>query len=236
MTDTHGLYTVGYFTQRHVLEALGVPVNYSFYSGAVADSFNANFDIVRGGFLDAVAYLLDSGVKVHMMYGDRDFSCNWMGGEAASLAIPYSRKDAFAAAGYEPFITPDGVSGMTRQVGNFSFTRVFQAGHEVPAYQPVAAYEVFMRSIFHRDIATGLIPVTDELVTVGPTDTRHIRNVPPEPPKEKCYILKPMSCTLETFLKVVAGNVTVKDWYVVEEDEEEILRADEEEQLVLGDL
>ena len=226
---------VGYFTQEHVLEAIGVPVNFSFHSNAVATSFFVNHDIVRGGFIDAIAYLLDSGVKVHMMYGDRDYICNWMGGEAASLAVPYSRKDEFAGAGYAPLITPDGISGMTRQVGNFSFTRVFQAGHEVPAYQPAAAYEIFMRSTFHRDIATGFIPVTDDLVTVGPNDTKHIRNVPPEPPKEKCYILKPMSCAQHTWTKLLKGNVTVKDWYIVEEDESYNM-VDDESQVVLGDL
>ena len=51
---------------------------------------------------DAVAALLDGGVKVHMVYGDRDFACNWMGGEAASLRVPYSHHSEFAAAGYAP--------------------------------------------------------------------------------------------------------------------------------------
>lgn len=61
------------------------------------------------------------------MYGDRDYPCNWVGGEAASLAVPYSKAEDFAAAGYTPLVTPEGVQGMTRQFGNFSFTRVFQA-------------------------------------------------------------------------------------------------------------
>ena len=39
-------------------------------------AFVSNFDHFRGGFLDAIGYLLDSGVKVHMMYGDRDWVCN----------------------------------------------------------------------------------------------------------------------------------------------------------------
>src|SRR4051794_32204524 len=99
-----------------------------------------------------------------------------MGGENVSLAVPYSNAAAFARTGYAPLVTLDGISGMTRQLGNFSFTRVFQAGHEVPAYQPVAAYEIFMRATFNRDIATGLLGVTDDLATVGPGDTRFIKN------------------------------------------------------------
>lgn len=117
----------GYLMQESVLAALGVPVNFSESSGAVAQTFQGTLDIIHGGFLQSIGYLLESGVKVHMMYGDRDYPCNWVGGEAASLAVPYSRAEDFAGAGYAPLVTPEGVQGMTRQFGNFSFTRVFQA-------------------------------------------------------------------------------------------------------------
>lgn len=33
--------------------------------------------MIHGGFLDSIGYLLDSGVKVHMMYGDRDYPCTY---------------------------------------------------------------------------------------------------------------------------------------------------------------
>lgn len=117
----------GYLTQGSVLASLGVPVNFTGSSGAVGQTFQGTMDIIHGGFLESIGYLLDSGVKVHMMYGDRDYPCNWVGGEAASLAVPYSKAEEFAGAGYAPLVTPEGVKGMTRQFGNFSFTRVFQA-------------------------------------------------------------------------------------------------------------
>ncbi|KAK6227430.1 serine carboxypeptidase [Colletotrichum tabaci] len=205
----------GYLTEGEVLSSLGVPVNYSESSGAVGKGFGQTFDMILGGFGESIGYLLDNGVKVHMMYGDRDYACNWVGGEKASLAIPYSRSAAFANAGYAPLITPDGVTGMTRQLGNYSFSRVFQAGHEVPAYQPVAAYEIFMRATFNRDIATGLVPVTDALATVGVRDTWHIKNAPPPQPDPICYVLKPETCRPEVWERVADGTARVKDWYVV---------------------
>ncbi|KAH8888454.1 serine carboxypeptidase [Thozetella sp. PMI_491] len=232
-------HLTGYLTEASVLEALGVPVNHSGTSRPVSDVFQTTFDIVHGGFLDAIAYLLDSGVKVHMMYGDRDFACNWIGGELASLAIPYSRSAQFANTGYSALLTPDGISGQTRQLGNYSFTRVFQAGHEVPSYQPAAAYEIFMRATFNRDIATGLIPVTDQLETIGPKDTWHIKNTPPEMPEPKCYVLKPESCTKDIWEKVVAGKVVTKDWFVVDviQDSEPVyVPSFEEDQDVIADL
>ncbi|ODA81076.1 hypothetical protein RJ55_04038 [Drechmeria coniospora] len=204
----------GYMTQSSVLSALGSPVNFSAVSEIVGANFASTRDEVHGGFLDAIAYLLDTGVKVHLLYGDRDYACNWVGGERASLAVPFSAIDQFRIAGYAPLVTAEGVAGMTRQWGNYSFTRVFQAGHEVPSYQPSAAYEIFMRATFNRDIPTGLIPVQDGLSTIGPLDTWHIKNSKPISPKPKCYILAPETCTPEVWSMVEAGEVDVKDFFV----------------------
>ena len=124
-TDMHG-----YLNQAWVLEALGVPVNYSASSYAVGKAFFDTSDSDRAGTSEAVSYLLDSGVKVHLVYGDRDFTCSWIGGEAASLAIEYSGSKHFKNAGYAPILSSKGVGGFVRQYGNFSFSRVFQAGHE----------------------------------------------------------------------------------------------------------
>ncbi len=54
-----------------------------------------------------------------------------LGGEALSLAVDYSGKEAFAKAGYANISTNASyVGGNVRQQGLFSFSRVFQAGHE----------------------------------------------------------------------------------------------------------
>lgn len=211
---------IGYLAQEEALRALGSPINFTMSSETVALNFVGTLDEVHGGFLDAVGYLLDSGVKVHMMYGDRDFACNWIGGEMSSLAIPYSRANNFKKAGYTPLLTSEGVGGLTRQFGNFSFTRVYQAGHMIPMYQPEAAYEIFMRALFNRDIPTGLLPVHDELSTVGPSSTWHVKQAPPKAPEPKCYILAPETCTPEVWGKVKSGKVTVKDYFVVEDEAE----------------
>jgi hypothetical protein len=232
-------YMMGYLNEESVLSALGVPVNYSSHSAAVSTQFQTSLDMISGGYMDSIAYLLDSGVKVHMVYGDRDYACNWMGGEAVSLAIPYSRAADFAATGYAPLLTEDGLSGMTRQLGNFSFTRVFQAGHEVPSYQPAAAYDIFARATFNRDIPTGLVPVTDDFATVGLKDTWSIRNAPPEVPTSRCNILKPETCIPSIWEKVVSGKVVVENWFVVGETEEEDatkVMPDEKGQQVVGEL
>lgn len=93
--------------------------------------FNLTGDFVRGHGLEALGTLLNKGVKVALMYGDRDYQCNWFGGEAISLAIDSSISSDFITAGYANIQTNSSyVGGLVRQYGNLSFSRVFQAGHE----------------------------------------------------------------------------------------------------------
>lgn len=139
----------GFLNQAWVLEALGVPVNYSASSHAVGQAFDNTADFDRPGCSEAVSYLLDSGVKVHMVFGDRDFACSWIGGEAASLAIEYSGTEKFKNAGYAPIISTKGVGGFVRQYGNFSFSRVFQAGHEG---KYICSYDIFKFSLCPRSV------------------------------------------------------------------------------------
>ena len=121
---------LGYLNQASTLFALGVPVNFTTLSVPVNNNFGATADIERSDSLDYVSYLLDSGIKVHLVYGDRDYGCNWLGGEGISLAVNYSRAHEFKLAGYAPILGSEGVNGFVRQLGNFSFSRVFQSGHE----------------------------------------------------------------------------------------------------------
>ena len=193
-------------------------------SMTVNRAFGSSNDMYRGGMLEDLAYILSHGIKVAMMYGDRDMACPWQGGEAASLAIPYSYNESFAAAGYAPILVNETyVGGQVRQYGNLSFSRVYQAGHMIPSYQPEAAYRIFMRAMFDRDIATGLLPLSDALMTVGPSDVRHIKNeLIEERPKPVCYIINPdATCESGVFETVKNGTAIIKDWVVIEVEGQE---------------
>ncbi|RDW68292.1 hypothetical protein BP5796_08949 [Coleophoma crateriformis] len=226
-------YYSGYLNQHWVQSALGVPVNHTVSSGSVSAAFRSTGDYARGSHISALGYLLDNGIKVHTMYGDRDFACNWVEGERALHAVEYEGAEGFRNAGYTPVYTEqDGIGGMVKQHGNFSFARIFQAGHEVPAYQPSLAYAVFMRAMFNKDIGTGLIPVFDDFTTVGPASTWHITNAIPEWPESVCYIkVASGSCTPEQWKMVEAGKAVIKDWIVVgyEEDGELVIENGKEE-------
>lgn len=169
------------------------------------------------------------------MYGDRDYACNWIGGERAVHAVQYSGSEGFKNAGYEPILYGANLEegGQVKQYGNYSFSRVYQAGHEgtclfifvltqnidcfeVPSYQGEVSYEIFMRATFNKDITSGVLDVTDDLSTIGPESVFHIKNVAPEWPESECYIRAADTCTAEQYAQVLNGTVLVKDWVVVE--------------------
>lgn len=166
-------------TQR----ALGVPVNNTALdSELVFDAFISTGDHARGMMKEHIAHLLDNGVKVHLGYGDRDVVCPWMGGELSSLDVSWSGAQSFAAAGYANLTLGDESNdfhGLTRQSGNFSFTRVFQGSHGWFNEQPRAAREWIMRALLNRDIATGTKNIADDpdYSTQGPSDTLWFREV-----------------------------------------------------------
>jgi carboxypeptidase C (cathepsin A) len=214
-------YYIGYLNRPHVQAALGVPVNYSNPGGNAAYySFQVTGDYPRGGFLEDLAYVLNRGVKVAMVYGDRDYACNWIGGEAVSLAVQYDEMAAFHAAGYADMVTNSSYKGgLTRQHGNFSFTRVFQSGHEVPAYQPETALEIFQRALFNKDIATGKIDIASAVnySTTGPSDTWAIKNIAPAAPLPTCYTYNLLAtCSDEQFNAVLDGSALVHDYIVID--------------------
>lgn len=211
----------GFLNQPHVQQALGVPLNFSHSSAAVSFAFRSIGDYNKPGWLEDLAYLLENGIKVTMAYGDRDYSCNWLGGEAVSLAINYTNTSNFHAAGYTAIETNSSYcGGQVRQYGNLSFSRVYQAGHEIPSYQPETSYKIFMRALHNVDIATGTVPVTSEdgsiYSSVGIPDTWAIKNDPPQQPLPFCYVLNPRMCSKAQIDSIYNGSAVIRNNLIVD--------------------
>ncbi|KAF2637732.1 alpha/beta-hydrolase [Massarina eburnea CBS 473.64] len=209
----------GYLNQPHVQQSLGVPLNWTQSNSAVGSAFRGIGDYPRPGWKEDLAYLLGEGIKVTLVYGDRDYACNWYGGELLSLAINYSNADAFHSAGYAPvYVNSTYIGGQVRQYGNLSFTRVYEAGHEVPAYQPETAYKIFTRALFNFDISTGNVSTTRnaDYSTKGPRSVANITNEPVVDPGSQCYVLNREQCTDEQWESVENGTALVKNWIVVD--------------------
>lgn len=147
-------FYIQYLNTPKVQKAIGAYVNYSESSNIVGNAFGSTGD--DGREMDTVedmVKLVRQGVTVAMYSGDADYNCNWLGNEriADMINVP-----GWTKAGYVNITTSDNeVHGQVKQSGKFSFTRIYESGHEVPFYQPIAGLELFERVINGRDVATG---------------------------------------------------------------------------------
>lgn len=112
------------------------------------------------------------------------------------------------------------MGGQVRQHGNYSFSRVFQAGHEVPAYQPEAAYQIFNRAIFGLDIATGTINTEKDFEYSSKGDVKASQTLQeaPKSPAPTCYILSPVTCTDDQIDAVLNNTALIHDYIVIDEN------------------
>lgn len=163
-------FYANYLNTPKVLTAIGAFTNFSESNSAVGTDFgNTGDDARESNTIEDLKSLVDDGLTVALYAGDADYICNWLGVEAVAGEVGVDRWDR---AGYVDVSTSDGVvHGQTKQSGKFSFTRIYEAGHEVPFYQPLAALEMFERAIKGLDIATGT-------VKMGPKSCYHTKGTP----------------------------------------------------------
>lgn len=130
-----------------------------------------------------------------------------MGAENVSLTAQWPYAGTFRDAGYADLVTNASyIGGLVRQVGNFSFSRVFQAGHVAMSFQPETVYRIFQRAMFGSDVATGRVPVSASQPgtqrngqdsgkgiyhTTGPINVRNLTETMPPSPQLDCDIWDP---------------------------------------------
>lgn len=154
-------------------------------------------------------------------------NCKGIGGEKASLAVKYSQSKAFGNSGYADIqVNGSYIGGQVRQHGNYSFARVYQAGNQVPAYQPETSYQIFQRAIRGLDIATGRLSTTSSSGVIYSTGGNLTASLTlqdtPEPPKPTCYILDLFFCRDDAYYAVVEGSALIQDYIVIDENTEDL--------------
>ncbi|KAJ9633743.1 hypothetical protein H2204_006741 [Knufia peltigerae] len=210
-------YAAGYLNRQPVQTALGVPLNFTGLSDPVNIGFEYTGDFVVGRNLAILGRLLDQGIKVALVYGDADYQCNWLGGEALSLAINSTIKADFHNSGYANITTKEGsVGGTVRQYGNLSFSRVFSAGHQVPYYQPETAFAIFNRTMSGVDVATGETLTTSGISTKGPQSVFDVKVPVFSHPPPQCYFWDQLeTCTASQKEMIRNDTAILKDYIMV---------------------
>lgn len=189
-----------YVNSDTFLAAIGSPINYTETDPQVVSAFISTGDAERESLVPALASLLNDGIRVGLIYGDRDYICNWIGGEAISVSIAAATSSSyfagFTGAGYAPIIVNSSyIGGVVREYGNLSFSRIYDAGHMVPAYQPETAFQVFYRIIAGTSVSTGEIVDLSVYNSTGPAIASYTNSLPASP-SNTCWIRNiPGSCT-----------------------------------------
>jgi carboxypeptidase C (cathepsin A) len=225
-----------YLNDGPVLASIGARVNFTETSNYVAQGFLATGDLSRDDTLDELAGLLARGVRIAFIYGDADFICNWQGGQAVANALantfsngtftnssssssttgavmPKSYAGGFAAAGFADIVVNSSyVGGAVKQFGNLSFSRIYDAGHFVPYYQPETAFQVFARIIFGHDLSTGVAVNLTNFGSSGTVESYHTNTVPSNPPAQTCWVRSwNSSCSADDTAAMLSGKGVVQN-------------------------
>lgn len=132
-------YISNFLNRQEVMEALGAEV--SSYDSCNFD-INRNF-LFQGDWMQPfhrlVPGLLDE-IPVLIYAGDADYICNWLGNQAWTEALEWKGKKAFNGADLKDLTLATAGDakpyGRVKSSGNFTFMRIYQAGHMVPYDQP----------------------------------------------------------------------------------------------------
>ncbi|OLN83400.1 Carboxypeptidase S1-like protein B 1 [Colletotrichum chlorophyti] len=167
-------YFVKYLNRADIQAAIGASNNFSQASVQTAIAFSSTGDDSRTGELitQSMANLLRQGITVALFTGDADYDSNMIGAQVVATNVGAAN---WATAGFVNLTAnSDGqIPGEVKQADNFSFARLYFAGHFSAFNQPEAALRIQERVIRGVDIATGMTPMAfgKGLTTKGPPES-----------------------------------------------------------------
>ncbi|KAI0178527.1 putative carboxypeptidase S1 [Hypoxylon sp. FL1284] len=135
---------VAYLQRADVQKALGAKVNYT-------DSMGAG-GFIRGGddarsFMDELSAVVQAGIPVISYTGDADYVCNWLGTLRTADEVEWPGQKAFESRTLGPYTLNGVQKGTFKSADNLVFMRIFEAGHNVPFYQPEVSLQIFEQSM-----------------------------------------------------------------------------------------
>ncbi|KAI0783201.1 alpha/beta-hydrolase [Abortiporus biennis] len=139
-------FYVKYLRNPDIMSRIGAQVRYSECPDAPFEQFTRTGDDART-LLPQLSALANSRLKLLIWAGDADINCNWLGGHASVLAMDWYGNETLHRTPFTNMTINGNPVAAIQNVDNFSFARVFQSGHEVPAFQPEAAFEIFSQVV-----------------------------------------------------------------------------------------
>ena len=141
--------TIGLMNNKDAQKELGVNVNQFVLCNMTINTM-MSMDIPVSQTFN-LEYLVQNGYRIMMYFGDKDYICNWRGGEVLVNDMSWAGKKGFQATSTKNWKTDDGkVAGTYRKYDNFNFVTVSEAGHMVPLNQPLFALSMFEKFILNK--------------------------------------------------------------------------------------
>lgn len=110
------------------------------------------------------------------------------------------------------------IGGAVRQYGNLSFSRIYDAGHLIAAYQAETAFQVFSRIILGTDISTGEAVDLTVFATTGDANAT-ATNSAPAAASPTCYLRAIGStCSQEQIDAINSGSGTIINGVLYEKE------------------
>ncbi|KAF7304306.1 hypothetical protein HMN09_00832400 [Mycena chlorophos] len=144
-------YYVNYLGLSSVTKAIGATSSsYSECPDAPYNKFVPSGDDART-FLPALTNMINLGLRVLVWAGDLDIICNW-GNYQAVLAMDWPGAAELKATPLTNITVSGAPVAAVVNVDNFSFARVFKAGHEVAAFVPAGALAIFEQIVANEPL------------------------------------------------------------------------------------
>ncbi|CEP10508.1 hypothetical protein [Parasitella parasitica] len=96
--------------------------------------------------------LLNHGIRVLNYVGDADYLCNWYGNYALTADLNFNGSSQFNNQTLRPWVVQSKEVGQFQSTSLLTFLRIYEAGHEVPYYQPKTALVMFDKWISKKPL------------------------------------------------------------------------------------
>ncbi|CUA72246.1 hypothetical protein RSOLAG22IIIB_00911 [Rhizoctonia solani] len=120
-------------TKASFRKEIGAEKNWTTTNLQVYANFAATGDWMRNMRMH-LEKVINAGVRTLILAGDADYICNYMGFESMVDALQTKFTSEFKNQTWSNWTVAGISAGQYKNAGTFSYLRVYQAGHEVPAY------------------------------------------------------------------------------------------------------
>ncbi|KDN49353.1 hypothetical protein RSAG8_02055, partial [Rhizoctonia solani AG-8 WAC10335] len=120
-------------TDYSFMAQIGAESNWIQTNRQAYGNFAATGEWVKS-FRPDLEKVINAGVRTLILAGDADYICNYIGLESMVAALQTKFKSKYNQQKWKKWTVSGTAAGQYKNSGTFSYLRVYQAGHEVPAY------------------------------------------------------------------------------------------------------